>query len=156
MSEHVHAHVAKWKKDELAEIVKLLKDSTVIGLANVDAIPSAQMHAMRKALRDDATIKISKNTLLSLALKEDSGGKKGLEGPTANIGGSTAIIATEMNPHRLYTPAQIVGQAWADPTLFPEVVRNSVVRLRKILARLEIPCALVNHPRRGYSLQFLL
>lgn len=102
MADQVQAHVAKWKKDELAEIVTLLKESDVIGLANVDAIPSAQMHAMRKALRDDATIKISKNTLLTLALKQVSGGKSGLEGLTSNIGGSTAIIATKMKPHRLY------------------------------------------------------
>jgi DNA-binding response OmpR family regulator len=58
------------------------------------------------------------------------------------------------HPHRFYTPAQIVGQAWADPALFPEEVRNYVMRLRKVLARLEIPCDLVNHPGRGYSLQF--
>ncbi len=58
------------------------------------------------------------------------------------------------HPHRFYTPAQIVGQAWSDPALFPEEVRNYVMRLRKVLARLEIPCDLVNHPGRGYSLQF--
>jgi len=96
------AHVAKWKKEELAQIVQLLKESPVVGLANVDGIPSAQMHAMRKTLRDDATIKISKNTLLALALKEAGVNKAGLDGLTANIGGSTAIIATKMKPHRLY------------------------------------------------------
>ncbi|MEA3200348.1 MAG: large subunit ribosomal protein [Thermoplasmata archaeon] len=102
MADEAHAHVAKWKKDELATIVQLLKESPVIGLANVDAIPSAQMQSMRKTLRDDATVKISKNTLLALALKEAGMGKKGLDGLTQNIGGSTAIIATKMKPHRLY------------------------------------------------------
>ena len=96
------AHVAQWKKEELANLVKLLRESPVIGLANVDAIPSAQMHSMRKGLRDDATIKISKNTLLALALKEAGMGKQGLDGLSSNIGGSTAIIATKMKPHRLY------------------------------------------------------
>ena len=38
--------------------------------------------------------------------------------------------------------------------LFPEEVRNYVSRVRKILARLEIPCDLVNRPGRGYSLTF--
>ncbi|HEX2021916.1 MAG TPA: 50S ribosomal protein L10 [Candidatus Thermoplasmatota archaeon] len=96
------AHVAKWKKEELQAIVQLLRDSPVIGLANVDAIPSAQMHAMRKTLRDDATIKISKNTLLARALQEAGANKRGLDGLTSNIDGSTAIIATKMKPHRLY------------------------------------------------------
>ena len=102
MADHVQAHVAKWKKEEVAEIIALLKSNPVIGLANVDAIPSAQMQTMRKGLREDATIKISKNTLLALALKEVGANKAGLEGLTGNMQGSTAIIATKMKPHRLY------------------------------------------------------
>ena len=102
MTDKPHAHVAKWKKEEVEEIVRLLKDNPVIGLANVDSIPSAQMQMMRKGLREDATIKISKNTLLALALKEVGADRRGLEGLTENIGGSTAIIATKMKPHRLY------------------------------------------------------
>jgi DNA-binding response OmpR family regulator len=58
------------------------------------------------------------------------------------------------HPHRFYTAAQIAGQAWSDAALFPEEVRNYVMRLRKILTRLEIPCDLVNRPGRGYSLIF--
>ena len=58
------------------------------------------------------------------------------------------------HPHRYFSTAQILGQAWADPALFPEEVRNYVRRLRKILAELEIPADLVNRARRGYSLVF--
>ena len=58
------------------------------------------------------------------------------------------------HPHRFYTTSQITGYAWSDAALSPEEVRNYVVRLRRILARLEIPCDLVNRPGRGYSLTF--
>ena len=58
------------------------------------------------------------------------------------------------HPHRFFSTAQILGQAWADPALFPEEVRNYVRRLRKILGDLEIPADLVNKPGRGYSLVF--
>jgi hypothetical protein len=58
------------------------------------------------------------------------------------------------HPHRYFTTAQILGQAWADPALFPEEVRNYVSRLRKILRDLEIPVDLLNKPGRGYSLVF--
>jgi DNA-binding response OmpR family regulator len=58
------------------------------------------------------------------------------------------------HPHRFFTASQILGQAWADPALFPEEVRNYVRRLRKLLAVLEIPADLVNRPGRGYSLVF--
>jgi DNA-binding response OmpR family regulator len=56
------------------------------------------------------------------------------------------------HPHRFFTTTQILGQAWADPALFPEEVRNYVRRLRKILADLDIPVDLMNKPGRGYSL----
>src|SRR6202521_2935207 len=58
------------------------------------------------------------------------------------------------HPHRFHTASQIMGYAWSDSALFPEEVRNYVLRVRKILVRLEIPCDLVNRPGRGYSLTF--
>jgi DNA-binding response OmpR family regulator len=58
------------------------------------------------------------------------------------------------HPHRYFTTTQILGQAWADPALFPEEVRNYVRRLRKILAELGIPVDIANKPGRGYSLIF--
>ena len=58
------------------------------------------------------------------------------------------------HPHRFYSATQIAGYAWSDAALLPEEVRNYVGRTRKILARLEVPCDLVNRPGRGYSLTF--
>jgi DNA-binding response OmpR family regulator len=58
------------------------------------------------------------------------------------------------HPHRYFTVTQILGQAWAEPALFPEEVRNYVKRVRKVLAALEIPCDVVNRPGRGYALEF--
>jgi DNA-binding response OmpR family regulator len=56
------------------------------------------------------------------------------------------------HPQRYFTTSQILGQAWADPALFPEEVRNYVRRLRKILIDLDIPVDLLNKPGKGYSL----
>jgi DNA-binding response OmpR family regulator len=58
------------------------------------------------------------------------------------------------HPHRYFTPSQIMSEAWAAPTLFPEEVRNYVRQVRKTLADLAIPVDLVNKPGRGYSLVF--
>jgi len=58
------------------------------------------------------------------------------------------------HPHRYFTTAQILGQAWSDPALFPEEVRNYVRRLRKILVELGVPVDLLNKAGRGYSLVF--
>jgi DNA-binding response OmpR family regulator len=58
------------------------------------------------------------------------------------------------HPHRFYTTSQITGRARSDAALLPEEVRNYVLRRRRVLARLDIPCDLVNRPGRGYSLVF--
>ncbi len=58
------------------------------------------------------------------------------------------------HPHRYFTTSQILGQAWSDPALLAEEVRNYVRRLRKILEEVGAPVDLVNKPRRGYSLFF--
>lgn len=58
------------------------------------------------------------------------------------------------HPHRYFTTSQILGQAWADPALYPEEVRNYVRRLRKVLADLGVPADILNKPGRGYSLVF--
>ena len=57
------------------------------------------------------------------------------------------------HPHRYFSVTQILEQAWAEPGLFPEEVRNYVRRLRKQLAALEIPCKIVNRPGHGYALE---
>ena len=58
------------------------------------------------------------------------------------------------HPHRFYTSEQIMGSAWSDAALFPEEVRNYILRIRRILAKLEVPCDVINKPGRGYSLTF--
>ncbi len=58
------------------------------------------------------------------------------------------------HPYRFFTVAEILGEAWAEPNLFPEEVRNYVRRVRKVIAALKIPCDVVNRPGRGYSLEF--
>lgn len=96
------AHVAPWKKDEVADLVRLLREYPVICIASVGGIPAAQMVKMRKSLRDDAEIKVVKNTLAVIALREAGRSTKGIENLVGQMNGPTAIIATKMNPFRLY------------------------------------------------------
>jgi DNA-binding response OmpR family regulator len=56
------------------------------------------------------------------------------------------------HPHRYYTPEQLMARAWQGANLFPEEVRNYVLRLRKLITRMEIPYELLNRPGHGYSL----
>ncbi len=58
------------------------------------------------------------------------------------------------HPYRYFSVSQILGQAWAEPNLFPEEVRSYIQRVRRVMAALEIPADVVNRPGRGYSVEF--
>ncbi|MBI4392360.1 MAG: 50S ribosomal protein L10 [Euryarchaeota archaeon] len=96
------AHVAPAKKEEVARLVTMLKGGSVVAIANVEGIPANAIQKIRKQLRQDAQIKVSKNTLLTLALKEAEGHHPQLGTLVEKIDGQTALIVTNMSPFKLY------------------------------------------------------
>ncbi len=94
------AHVADWKKEEVKNLRELIDSHDVIGIANLADIPAPQLQKMRQNLRDRATIKMSKKTLMSLALNESKKSNIGALGEY--LDGQPAFILTKMNPFKLY------------------------------------------------------
>jgi DNA-binding response OmpR family regulator len=58
------------------------------------------------------------------------------------------------HPNRGFRSHELLRTAWHDPHLATDQVRGYVVRLRKKMASLDLPCRLESHPREGYSLVF--
>ncbi len=98
----MEAHVAEWKYSEVEKLTKLLTESKVVGIVNVGGIPAPQMQQMRKSLHGSATIRSAKNNLLFLALEEADKKIKGMADLKEIITGQSAIIATDMNPFKLF------------------------------------------------------
>ncbi len=95
------AHVAEWKKEEVNDLKELINNYDVIGIANLSDIPARQLQEMRKTLKGDATIRMSKKTLINLAL-EYSNKDKSILALSEHMEGQPALIFTEMNPFKLY------------------------------------------------------
>jgi len=95
------AHVAQWKYKEVEELTTLLKQHPVIGIAEIGSIPAPQMQQMRENLRENMTIRSSKNTLIHRAINNAKKDVKGLDDLKEIISGQSAIIATNINPFRL-------------------------------------------------------
>jgi DNA-binding response OmpR family regulator len=55
------------------------------------------------------------------------------------------------HPRRFFIAGKIHGQAWTAPEISPEQVPTYFLRIRRILARLQIPWEVVNRPGLGYS-----
>ena len=96
------AHVSAAKKEELQRLVAQLQEAEVIALGNIQGIPGPSMLKMRRDLRKDASMKVAKNTLLHLALREAGASRPGLDQLADKINGPTVLITTKMNPFRLY------------------------------------------------------
>jgi large subunit ribosomal protein L10 len=93
-------HVAEWKKDEVASLKKLIESHEVVGMANLSDIPAPQLQKMRRTLKDSATLKMSRKTLMSLALNDCD--KENITALEEHMDGQPALIFTNMNPFKLY------------------------------------------------------
>ncbi|MBN2066291.1 MAG: 50S ribosomal protein L10 [Candidatus Thermoplasmatota archaeon] len=96
------AHVAQWKYGEIEQLTTLLTKSKVVGIVEVGGIPAPQMQQMRKNLHGTASIRSAKNSLIFRALDEAETKTKGIGSLKDVVTGQTAIIATDMNPFKLF------------------------------------------------------
>jgi large subunit ribosomal protein L10 len=96
------AHVAQWKYKEVDNLTAMLTGHKIVGIAEIGGIPAPQMQQMRANLHDVAFLRSAKNSLIFRALDEAEKKVQGVGGLKESIRGQTAIIATDMNPFRLY------------------------------------------------------
>jgi large subunit ribosomal protein L10 len=96
------AHVAEWKKEEVKELKDLIGQYDVIGLVDLENIPAKQLQEMRKSLVGKAVIRMSKINLINLALEDCNAEKTNIVDLSQHMDGQIAIVATEMNPFKLY------------------------------------------------------
>jgi len=96
------AHVAPYKKAVVDELVRRCLSSQVVGVASIQGIPAPQFQAIRQRLRGRATITVSKNNLLRLALEQAAAKKPHLNELAEAIEGQTAVVTAELNPFKLF------------------------------------------------------
>jgi large subunit ribosomal protein L10 len=94
--------VAKWKTNQITQLKASIDSKSVIGVAFIGGIPGTAIQKMRKDLLGKADIIVVKNTIATLALEHGSAKKPNLKALTPIMDGQTAIIATDMNPFKLY------------------------------------------------------
>ncbi|MCL2712038.1 MAG: 50S ribosomal protein L10 [Methanomassiliicoccaceae archaeon] len=96
------AHVAAWKKELVKELVKNMTENPTVAIVDLHGIPGQQIQSMRAGLREHSILKMTKNNLLLLAIDEASKLRPGLEGLKEFVGGQCAMVATDINPFRLF------------------------------------------------------
>ena len=105
MNKHT-AHVSTEKKKSVDEFAKLLVEYPIIGIINVETLPSKQLQAMRGKLRKGVIMKMTKRRLLQRAVEKIKDKKPGIEKLMNYAGGMPVLIFTKENPFKLQKTIQ--------------------------------------------------
>lgn len=89
--------VKKWKKEEVKDLADKIKKYSIFGIADMYKMPAAQLQEIRKKLKGDVEIKMSKKTLMRRALK-----KAGIKDIESYFRGQPSFVFTNINPFELY------------------------------------------------------
>jgi len=103
----------KYKEEKVSEIVKLINDSSVIAVGSLSNLPDRQLQKLRKMLRNDATLIVTRNTLLKRAFKKAGKAPEVLE---QLDGPSVVIFTSKMDPFKLY---QVIRSSWGKAAAKP-------------------------------------
>ncbi len=95
-------HVSEVKKKEVAYLVKSMKEYPVVGLVNMESLPTLQLQRMRDQLKGTALIRMSKGRLIRIAMDQVKDSVTGIEQLKEYIRGMPALIFTKQNPFKLY------------------------------------------------------
>ena len=91
------------KRDAVEELKRVFKEYPTIGLAALYRVKANQLHEMRRKLRGTALLKVSKNALVKMALKElmENGEFKRSDALFKHLEGQNILIFTKEDPFKL-------------------------------------------------------
>ncbi len=91
--------VSTKNKQTVKEVTEQLKQSPVIGILNMHALPASQLSSIRNKLRGKATIRMVKKSLIKLAIRDS--GIRGIEPLSERLEGQPALLLSDLDPFRL-------------------------------------------------------
>ncbi len=100
--------VSQQKMELVKDLVKMISEYDVVGIVSIRGIPGTQINTIRRTLRGNAKIVVSKNNYISFALKEAAKSKNGLEKLTEHISNQTGLILGNTDPFKL---AKIISKS---------------------------------------------
>ena len=92
--------VLQEKLSEVEEIIELLRQHKVIGVASLQKVRATQLQELKKKLADKVYMKVIKNTLMKIAI-EKCGEKQNLKKLVEHLTGSNIFLFTNLNPFKL-------------------------------------------------------
>jgi LSU ribosomal protein L10P len=114
--------IPEWKRDEVQKLVEFVDAHEAIGVVDITGIPSRQLQDMRAGLHGQATLRMSRNTLIERALES---AEADLSSLADHVSGHVGLIATNDNPFGLYK--ELEASKTSAPINAGEVAPNDIV-----------------------------
>jgi len=95
------AHVAQHKKDTVKEFTKLIDEYPIVGVVNMQNLPTKQLQIMRANLREKVDLRMTKRRLINIAL--DNSKKENIQALKEHLKGMPALLLTKENPFVLFS-----------------------------------------------------
>jgi large subunit ribosomal protein L10 len=86
-------------KNTVKELVELINNYSIIGLVDMENLPSPQLQKMKRSLKGKVVVRMAKARLIKIAFEKSS---KEIANLSERIRGMPAIVATNENPFSLY------------------------------------------------------
>ncbi len=99
MEAALKTHRPAWKDEEVARIKELVQHHSVVAIVSIKEIPAQQLQKIRAELREVATLKVARNTLIYRALEES--GEQALD-LFSSVEGQTALVFTDLSAFKLF------------------------------------------------------
>jgi len=92
--------VKEQKIAEVQNLSKMIDEYPVVGIIDMFKLPSRPLQNVKKKLKDDGIIKITKKSILMFAIKNAK--KEGIQKLEQSVPKQPAIFLTKMNPFKFY------------------------------------------------------
>lgn len=89
------------KEEKVAEFKRKIEDYPVIGVLDMQSLPSRQLQQMKKEMKEFADIKMSRKTLMQIAIEKAE--KEDIEKLEENDAVQPAFIFSDKDPFQLYS-----------------------------------------------------
>ncbi len=101
------ARIQPAKKSAIADVKSLLSQHSIVGVVNMEGLPTATVQKMRSMLRaKNIALKMAKKRLLKIAFEESESQIPGISQLSEYLKGMPAVICTNDNPFKLYKMLQ--------------------------------------------------
>ena len=102
MTQQYAPHVTEEKRKEVEDIKSLCSEYPVMGIVNLEGLPTLMLQRIKKSMGDSLILKISKKRFIKIAFDELTDSKKGIAELKEKLIGIPMLLFTKKDPFMIY------------------------------------------------------